>query len=243
MPDTWVRALNIVVSVARVLLEAGRGRLAILVDEAFQVLGSVREAAFYVKSMLGLIEYPPRSYERIVAIIATSEGLSRREIGRHMWASVLPIWNMPRDGFRMLYEQIPGDKPGFEELWKLTGGNPRLLGELYATGWSTEEVVDSIVASRKLRSFIATLTREERRWLTEAVEDPDTLFTGERAQLLGKLVELNLVVDDIPERRSHLWIDNPPPEKDLDVGIGRYVAWQTPLHREAVRRVLEHTLH
>ncbi|GAB6944937.1 hypothetical protein JCM14467A_17190 [Vulcanisaeta sp. JCM 14467] len=35
------------------------------------------------------------------------------------------------------------------------------------------------------------------------------------------------------------WIDEPPPERDPELGIGRYVAWQTPLHREAVRKALE----
>jgi len=30
----------------------------------------------------------------------------------------------------------------------------------------------------------------------------------------------------------------PPPERDLELGVGRRVAWQTPLHREAVRLAL-----
>jgi len=75
--------------------------------------------------------------------------------------------------------------------------------------------------------------------LLEAVEDPDTLFTRERMPLLNKLVELNLVVDAVPERERYLWIDEPPPSKDPELGVGRHVAWQTPLHREAVRRALE----
>jgi len=54
--------------------------------------------------------------------------------------------------------------------------------------------------------------------------------------LLNKLVELNLVVDDVPRREQYLWIDEPPPERDLELGVGRHVAWQTPLHRETVRR-------
>jgi hypothetical protein len=35
------------------------------------------------------------------------------------------------------------------------------------------------------------------------------------------------------------WIDEPPPEKGHELGIGKLAAWQTPLHREAVRKVLE----
>jgi hypothetical protein len=145
---------------------------------------------------------------------------------------------MSREGFKELYEKIPGEKPPFEEAWRLTGGNPKLLGELYRADWDGDRVLDAIAAARKLRSLVARLSREERAWLSEAVGDPDTLFTRERMGLLDRLVELNLVVDDVPYRKEYLWVDQPPPERDPELGIGRYVAWQTPLHREAVRRVL-----
>jgi len=49
----------------------------------FQYL-SVKEAAAVVKSLLEIIEHPEESYEKIVAIVATSEGFSRFEIGRHL---------------------------------------------------------------------------------------------------------------------------------------------------------------
>jgi len=42
----------------------------------FQAIGLER-AEVYVKSLLNLIEYPPEQYERIVIIVATSEGFSR----------------------------------------------------------------------------------------------------------------------------------------------------------------------
>jgi hypothetical protein len=87
-----------------------RGRVAVLADDAFQAIG-LDKAAMYVKSLLGLVEYPPESYERIVAIAATSEGVSRAEIGRHRWALLRPMWNMPRRGFEELYERLPGSKP------------------------------------------------------------------------------------------------------------------------------------
>jgi hypothetical protein len=81
--------------------------------------------------------------------------------------------------------------------------------------------------------------KEERRaWLREALDDPDTLYTRERLSLLHKLVEINLAVSDMYSRIPYLWIDLPPPEKELELGIGKYVAWQTPLHREAIRKVL-----
>ena len=125
---------------ARELVKLRKRKVAVLVDDAFQAIGLDR-AASYVKSLLGLIEYPPESYERIVAIVATSEGVSRREIGRHRWADLTPMWNMGREGFEQLYEQLPGPKPSFEEAWRLTGGNPHLLRELYRKQWNADKVV------------------------------------------------------------------------------------------------------
>jgi hypothetical protein len=37
-------------------------------------------------------------------------------------------------------------------------------------------------------------------------------------------LELNLVVDEIPRRDPVFWIDEPPPEKDHELGIGRLAA-------------------
>ncbi len=70
------------------------------------------------------------------------------------------------------------------------------------------------------------------------MDDPDVLMSREGIPLMNKLIELNLALD-ISGRKPYLWIDQPPPEKDPELGIGRHVAWQTPLHREAVKRTLE----
>jgi len=236
--ETWVRVAWIVIDVARELIKAGRRRLAVLADDVFQAIG-LDKAAIYVKGLLGLIEYPPSSYDVIVTVVATSEGMSRREIGRHRWADLISMWNMGREGFHELYSQIPGEKPHFEEIWRLTGGNPKALTEIYRAGWDIEIAIERIISRKGLRGFIRALGENERRWLGEAVESPDTLFTRERISFMEELARLNLVINDIPPRKDYLWIDNPPPEKDLEIGIGKYVAWQTPLHREAVKKVLE----
>jgi hypothetical protein len=41
------------------------------------------------------------------------------------------------------------------------------------------------------------------------------------------------------KRDPRLWIGEPPSEKDLELGIGKDVAWQTSLHREAVKKAME----
>jgi len=125
------------------LSRLGKKRVAVLVDEAFQSIG-LEKAAVYVKSLLSLIEYPPRSYENIVAVATTSEGITRSEIGRHRWADLAPLWNMPREGFIELYEQInwkEGRLPSTirfhtEDAWLITGGNPYMLARLAEAQWS-----------------------------------------------------------------------------------------------------------
>lgn len=236
--EAWARAVWAAVDLAKELIRAGRRKVAVLTDDVFQAIG-FNKAAVYVKGLLGLIEYPPRSVDVIVAVVATSEGVTRREIGRHDWADLLPMWNMPRDGFKQLYDQIPGEKPPFDEVWRTTGGNPRLLQVLYKAGWDVKAVLQRVVDRRKIETLVNGLSYGERELLRSAVEDPDSLLTREGIPLMDKLVDLNLIVDAIPPRDPHFWAGEPPPERDPELGIGRRVAWQTPLHREAVRSALE----
>jgi energy-coupling factor transporter ATP-binding protein EcfA2 len=233
-----IKLADLIIYLANQLLKRWkRKRIAVLVDDVFQAIGIERSEA-YVKALLNTIEYPPEPYEKIVIIVATSEGASRARIGRHRWAEITPMWNMSRKGFGELYEKIPGTKPSFDEVWRLTGGNPDMLRRLYLSKWSVADVIKSLIKLKKLDTFILSLSSDERKWLCEAVEDPDTLYTRERIPLLNRLVELNLIVDEIEFRDPELWIDEPPPERDPELGISRLAAWQTPLHREAVRKVL-----
>nr|WP_181953840.1 ATP-binding protein [Pyrobaculum arsenaticum] len=234
--EAWLATLAI--DLTKLLIERMKRRVAVLADDVFQAIG-LGEAAKYVKALLGLIEYPPRSIDAIVAVVATSEGITRREIGRHRWANHRPMWNMPRDGFRELYDQLPGEKPPFEDVWKATGGNPHLLGQLYKAKWGADKVLKELADVKKIATLVSALGEEERELLRRAVDDPDVLYTREGIPLMDKLVDMNLVVDTLPERDPWFWVGELPPEKDLELGIGRRVAWQTPLHREAVRRALE----
>ena len=236
--EKWGRIAIAVFDLVRELLRRRKRRVAVIADDVFQAIG-LNNAAAYVKGLLNMIEHPVYDYEKIVILVATSEGLSRSEIGRHRWAHLTPMWNMPRDGFQQLYEKVPGPKPPFNEVWKWAGGNPNALRELYMAGWNVGRVVDALIQRKELRKFVHELSREERAWLGEAVDDPDSLYARERIPLMERLVKLNLLIDEMYLRDQYFWIDQPPPERDLELGIGRDVAWQTPLHREAVRRALK----
>ena len=234
---TPIKLADLVILLANQLLKKWRKKkIALLVDEVFQAIG-VNKAEIYVKMLLNLIEYPPESYENIVIIVATSEGLSRWRIGRHRWGWLTPMWNISRKGFEELYERIPGPKPSFEDVWRLAGGNPYMLGLLYRSSWDVNTVTSRFVEWKRLtQSFV----NKWRKVLEEAVEDPDTLWSFDAdEEPVKELVERNLIVYFLSERNSKLWVDEPPPEKNLEIGVGKHVAWQTPLHREAVREALE----
>ena len=221
--------------VRELLTRWGRKKIAILVDDVFQAIG-LDKAEFYVKELLGLIEHPPASYDNIVAIVATSEGVTRQRIGRHLWAMIMPMWNMSREGFEELYSVIPSLKLSFNDIWRLTGGNPRIYSLLYQVDWDIDKVIVDLVKEKELTpSFIS----KWRSWLEKAVEDPDILWDPSTPrELVSELIERNLIAYDLYPRDQRFWIDEYPPERDLDIGVGRYVAWQTPIHREAVRRAL-----
>ncbi len=219
----------------RKLQKARQGKIAVIADDVFQAIG-LDAAAAYVKALLNLIEYPESRYEKIVVLVATSEGASRREIGRHRWAHLAPMWNMSMEGFRQLYERIPGPKPPFEEAWRWTGGNPDMLRRLYEASWNVDKVVTAVAREKVLSSpFVARW----RGWLEQAVENPDTLWSPEASEeLIDALEEKNLIIYNMYDRDPYFWIDQPPPERDPELGVGKNVAWQTPIHREAVRRAL-----
>ena len=232
-----IKLADLVILLANQLLKKWRKKkIALLVDEVFQAIG-IDKAEIYVKMLLNLIEYPPEPYENIVIIVATSEGLSRWRIGRHRWGWLTPMWNMGKKGFEELYERIPGPKPSFEDVWRLTGGNPYMLGLLYRSSWDVNIVINRFVEWKRLtQSFV----NKWRSVLEKAVEDPDTLWSFDAdEEPVKELVERNLIVYFLSKRDPKLWIDEPPPEKDLEIGVGRYVTWQTPLHRKAVRKALE----
>ena len=236
-----IKLADLVVLLANQLLKKWRKKkIALLVDEVFQAIG-LDKAEIYTKMLLNIIEYPPESYENIVIIVATSEGLSRWRIGRHRWAWLMPMWNMSKRGFEELYEKIPNPKPPYEEIWRLTGGNPYVLRSLYINKWSTNILTNIIVEEKRLTpEFIS----KWRKWLELTVEDPDNLWSPEvPEELINELIARNLIVYFLRDRDPELWIDEPPPERDLEVGVGRYVAWQSSIHREAVKKALEKFKH
>jgi len=203
-----VRLATLTIDAVKELVDVWRKkRVAILLDEVFQAIG-LNKAEIYTKGLLNLIEYPPRSYEGVIVIVATSEDVTRREIGRHRWASLRPMWNMSRKGFEELYEKIPSAKPEFEDIWRLTGGNPDVLSKLYQASWNVNRVITELVRSKEITtSFI----EKWRGWLEEAVKDPDIIWKADFPdELVREMIAKHLIVHNIYERDPWFWIDEPP---------------------------------
>ena len=239
-----IKLISIAVEILYRAIKRGlKKRIALLADDIFQAIG-LNQAETLVKKLLNMIEYPSINYEKIAILVASSEGASRERIGRHRWASIKALWNIDKEGFHELYNQIPGDKPDFNHIWKWTGGNPGILARLYESKWNVESIVDELIRTRNITKLIKTLNNTERKLLEETINNPDTLWEHlhqkEAQNLLNKLIERNLIIE-IYDRDPQAWIDTPPPEKDPNLGIGKYIAWQTPLHKKAVEKTLKTT--
>jgi len=236
--ERWGRLAMAVFDFTREVLRRRRRKVAVIADDIFQAVG-LDKAAAYVKGLLNMTELPQYRYENMVVLVATSEGVSRREIGSICGPASCPCGIWRGTAFCNCMKKSRALKPPFEEVWWWTGGNPNMLVELYKAGWGVDEVVKRLIISKGLSSFVRSLGREVRELLWRSVEDPDSLLSPEGVPLLERLVDINVLIDSITYRDPPLWIDQPPPERDLELGIGKHVAWHTPLHREAVRRVLE----
>jgi hypothetical protein len=118
---------------------------------------------------------------------------------------------MSKRGFKELYEKIPGDKPLFEETWRLTGGNPRTLSLLYQANWRSGVIIEGFTRSKELtREFVD----KWRKWLEVLVEDIEAASKADYpSELREELVARNLVTYNLYERDSVFLIDKTPPEK------------------------------
>jgi len=114
----------------------------------------------------------------------------------------MPMWNMPKEGFRQLYDKVPGRKPQFDDVWRLTGGNPDMLSKLYLANWDKDAVVTWLIREKKLTPDFVV---KWRGWLERVVEDPEALWSPDVPEaLIRQLVAKNLIVYNIYERANIL---------------------------------------
>lgn len=209
----------------------------ITVDDVVRSIG-LGKVEYYTKWLYEVMwrleeEYKPKA---INLIATTSEGVSLNLITRHRHVGVNFIWNLDKESFKELfYELKPPSNIYFEDVWRILGGNPgkliELMGRYY---WEIDKMVFDYVWRAKgiIKRIIEEGLREE---LAIAIEDPDSIMgkpTRNMAKVENILVEANMLI------RVGIPLDYSEIKPDLEIGLGREYAWQTPLYREALRKAL-----
>ena len=114
-----------------------------------------------------------------------------------------------------------------------------MLERLYSRGWDVNKVAEGLVRGRDIMPQFIVKWRD---WLEKAIKQPrHSRSPNALAELINELIEKNLIMYFLPSRDPGYWVDAPPPERDPELGVGKHVAWQTPLHKEAVKRILKGT--
>jgi len=201
----------------------------IAVDDVARPLG-VDVIESYVKTMLNLLEWiVDKGAESAFIVATTSEGLSLSLLARHSYVSLSEVWNLSREAAEELLSTLGAPKHLFEEIWLMSGGNPRAILAISARNWNLDiwfrEVARNIVLATRSIVF------KYRSQLAEVVENVDSLVNW--TELEEALIKANLVT---PISRPCLGYT---PPIDLELGVGKYYAWQIPAYRKALEKILK----
>ncbi len=210
----------------------------VVVDDVARAIGLDR-IEWYVKWLYELMwkiasEYKPKA---INIIATTSEGTSRKLVGRHSHAGIELIWNLDKKAFKELfYELDPPNNISFNDIWRLLGGNPRKLIELAKRfDWNIEAMISDY--TKRMHSIVTLIIKEGlRRELELVLEDIDSInevMSKEMRKLEELLEENNLIL-----YKYMTTITRKEVSRDPEIGIGKYYAWQTPLYREVIEKII-----
>ncbi|RLE57285.1 MAG: hypothetical protein DRJ40_02940 [Thermoprotei archaeon] len=198
-------------------------KVVVVVDDVYKAIG-LNNVARYTKMLYEWVNYLHTNFNvsTVLFILTTSEGESKRELYRHTYVHVYMMWNLPKKGLEELAKQLEAPID-IEALWKLTGGNPRAVIDLAIHNWDVDNWTKYI--ERKVTSTIRDIDPRELKTL---VEDPDSNWRiATKLEERGLMMELNraLVIGEEP---------NPNPE----LGIGREWAWQLPIYRQVIEKIV-----
>ncbi len=212
--------------------------LVIALDDVSRAIG-LDEIEWYVKWLYNSIskiseEYEPKS---ILIIVTTSEGISKRLVARHRHALIYMIWSLEYEAFQELTKQLnPPSKDIVDKVWELTGGNPSKLLEIALIHkWNVnlwfehleeriEEIFDRIRRENLIKELILLL------------EDPDIIHK-QTTQELYKLYEI-LEYESLMMYVGYSLITGKRIQKQPELGIGQYYAWQIPAYRVVFLKIM-----
>ncbi len=201
-------------------LSMGRGLIVVL-DDVYKAIG-LDEVDRYTKMLYEWINWklPELNVREFLIVLTTSEGVSKRELLRHTYVHTYMLWNLPKDGFFEILEQLspPIDH---EVLWRISGGNPRLIAELANLRWALDKLVE-MYRDRvyKLLTMYRIPLDIARRLARDPDADPEYALRLEEIGLMIQLMRRAVLGTEVKE--------------DPELGIGKVWAWQVPLYKDIV---------
>ncbi len=221
-----------------VKLSLRKSRLVVVVDDVVKAIG-IDRIEWYIKWLYELIWKIREKYEvkSILIIVTTSEGLSLDIVSRHTHSHIRMLWNLDKKAFLELASKLnPPDTATTEEVWRVTGGNPRAVIEIAIDyNWDVSKwLVD--LKYRLLRVVERVKHRQLAKHLRTVIEDVDVIhseFSEEMYNLYKVLVEENLII----YKYMNMLVGRELVENQ-ELGIGKYYAWQIPAYRKVLSQLL-----
>ena len=183
----------------------------------------------YIKKLLDFLEWLISKGAKSAFIIATSEGKSRRLLARHNYVTLHELWNLDPNSTRILLNELNCPQSMLENIWFLTGGNPRAIIELALKNWDIEEWLSNIKV--RIRASLEKALGKFKVELENILEDIDSVL--DNPKILEMLLDANLIA---PVDRPCLGYT---PPIDHKLGVGEYYAWQIPAYREVLKQLLK----
>jgi len=224
LPSILSNIVQLIVDKIWVKLKSLGNGLFIVIDDVYKAIG-LENVDRYTKLVYEWISWKASEYtNKLLVVITTSEGASKRILVRHTYTRVSLIWNMDYGSYEEFIEQLE-PRIRVDEAYSITGGNPRLTIELAEYSWDTKKLMS--VYEEKIKKILQETSIKPSK-LQSLVEDPDS--EPKTARILedaGLMIELYRTTS----------ISQPKPSTEL--GIGKEWAWQTPLYKNIVQEYIK----
>jgi len=206
--------------------------LTIIIDEVSTSIG-LEKTSWYLKYLQNLSETLLETHkpESILIIATTSEGQSLSEVMRHTYTDVKLIWNLNEESAKKLLLELGiSSEKKQDEIWRLTGGNPRAIIEIVRDYEGDINAWKEKISNIRITPMLKQVKEKGLiKHLVKAVETPDDI-TETLEQIL---IQHNLIIYKAPRT-----LTNSKVEENSELGIGKYYAWQIPVYREVLKEIL-----
>ena len=211
----------------------------VAIDDVTRAIG-LDQIEWYVKWLYELLwklakEYKPKT---INFIVTTSEGKSLDLVSKHRHAHILLLWNLNRNAFKQLFNQLnPPTDIEYEEIWKLLGGNPGKLIELATTfKWNIKNMKTwyKTRLEKTIRSIAQKGLLNKLKETANNITTLDNIHDTKAQKLADILTEENLII-----YKKWITLTGKEIPQNTEIGIGKYYAWQVPMYGKLLKEITQ----